>query len=109
MAICFLIIDWSYKNDLFYYNIFDTPVEILKSHRVGLKHGEFEQEPNNHMPIRTFLKTFSIAQDYARYHSLFDIGHGHSLSPVAILLYLPNHKRRRIHHLGKKRYCLSFN
>ena len=42
LAICFLIIDWSYKNDLFYYNIFDTPVEILKSHRVGLKHGEFE-------------------------------------------------------------------
>lgn len=42
LAICFLIIDWSYKNDLFYYKIFDTPVEILKSHRVGLKHGEFE-------------------------------------------------------------------
>lgn len=42
LAICFLIIDWSYKNDLFYYNIFDTPVEILKSHRVGLKQTEFE-------------------------------------------------------------------
>ena len=42
LAICFLIIDWSYKNDLFYYHIFDTPVEILKSHRIGLKHDEFQ-------------------------------------------------------------------
>ena len=30
LAICSLIIDWAYKNDLFYYNIFTTPIEILK-------------------------------------------------------------------------------
>ena len=31
LAICSLIIDWAYKNDLFFYNIFNTPVEFLKS------------------------------------------------------------------------------
>lgn len=42
MAICSLIIYWSYKNDLFYYQIFNTPIEILKSHRIGMKQQEFQ-------------------------------------------------------------------
>lgn len=42
LAICSLIIDWAYKNDLFYYNIFNTPIEILKSNRIGMKQNEFE-------------------------------------------------------------------
>lgn len=42
LAICSLIIDWAYKNDLFYYNIFNTPIEILKSDRLGMKQNEFE-------------------------------------------------------------------
>ena len=42
LAICFLIIDWAYKNDLFHYGIFNTPVEILPSERIGMKHEEFE-------------------------------------------------------------------
>lgn len=42
LAICALIIDWAYKNDLFYYNIFNTPIEILKSDRIGMKPNEFE-------------------------------------------------------------------
>lgn len=42
LAICSLIIDWAYKNDLFYYNIFDTPIEILKSGRIGMKCDEFK-------------------------------------------------------------------
>lgn len=41
LAICSLIIDWAYKNDLFYYDIFNTPVEILKSNRIGMKQNEF--------------------------------------------------------------------
>ncbi|MDF2844509.1 MAG: hypothetical protein K0R00_2935 [Herbinix sp.] len=41
LAICSMIIDWAYKNDLFHYNIFNTPVEILKSERVGMKQKEF--------------------------------------------------------------------
>ena len=36
LAICGLIIDWAYKNDLFRYNIFNTPVEFLKSGRIGM-------------------------------------------------------------------------
>ncbi|QTH40277.1 hypothetical protein J4772_22090 [Cohnella sp. LGH] len=43
LAICSLIIDWAYKNDLFYYNIFNTPVEILKSDRVGMRQDEFNK------------------------------------------------------------------
>lgn len=42
LAICTLIIDWAYKNDLFYYNIFNTPIEMLKSDRIGMKANEFE-------------------------------------------------------------------
>lgn len=41
LAICSLIIEWAYKNDLFHYNIFNTPVEILKSDRIGMKQDEF--------------------------------------------------------------------
>ncbi len=41
LAICSLIIEWAYKNDLFHYNIFNTPVEILKSDRIGMKQNEF--------------------------------------------------------------------
>lgn len=41
LAICSTIIDWAYKNDLFFYHIFDTPIEILKSDRIGMKHQEF--------------------------------------------------------------------
>lgn len=42
LAICSMIIDWAYKNDLFFYHIFDTPVEILQSDRIGMKHHEFD-------------------------------------------------------------------
>ncbi len=42
IAICSLIIEWSYKNDLFYYQIFNTPIEILKSHRIGMRQQEFQ-------------------------------------------------------------------
>lgn len=41
LAICSLIILWAYKGDLFYYNIFNTPIEILQSDRVGMKQNEF--------------------------------------------------------------------
>ncbi len=40
LAICSLIIDWAYKNDLFVYHIFDTPVSFLKSGRIGMPRGE---------------------------------------------------------------------
>lgn len=40
LAICSLIIDWGYKNDLFVYNIFNTPVEFLKSGRIGMSREE---------------------------------------------------------------------
>lgn len=42
LAICSMIVDWAYKNDLFFYRIFDTPVEILQSNRIGMKHQEFD-------------------------------------------------------------------
>lgn len=37
LAICSMIVDWAYKNDLFFYNIFNTPIEFLKSGRIGMK------------------------------------------------------------------------
>lgn len=41
LAICSLIIEWAYRNDLFHYNIFNTPVEILRSGRIGMRQDEF--------------------------------------------------------------------
>mgnify|MGYP003289605463 CR=1 FL=1 len=46
LAICSSIIDWAYKNDLFFYEIFNTPVEILKSKRIGMKQQEFNNMYN---------------------------------------------------------------
>ena len=43
LAICSMIIEWAYKGDLFYYNIFNTPIEFLKSKRIGMKRDEFEE------------------------------------------------------------------
>lgn len=43
LAICSQIIDWAYKNDLFRYNIFNTPIEVLKSDRIGMKQAEFNK------------------------------------------------------------------
>lgn len=38
LAICSLIIEWAYNNDLFRFKIFNsTPIEILKSNRIGIK------------------------------------------------------------------------
>ena len=43
LAICSLIIDWAYKNDLFYYHIINTPVQFLKSGRIGMSRSEIDQ------------------------------------------------------------------
>ena len=40
IAICSLVIEWAYKNDLFRYNIFNTPVEFLQSGRIGMRRSE---------------------------------------------------------------------
>lgn len=44
LAICSLIVDWAYKNDLFFYNIFNSPVYFLKSGRIGM-----EREENDYL------------------------------------------------------------
>lgn len=42
LAICRLIIDWAYRNDLFRYNIFNSPVQFLPSGRIGMPRDEGE-------------------------------------------------------------------
>ena len=48
LALCSLIINWAYRNDLFKYNVFNTPVEFLKSNRIGMSktEGEYLTELN---------------------------------------------------------------
>lgn len=90
LAICFLIIDWAYKNDLFYYNIFNTPIEILKSHRIGMKHTEFENMFNINEAIRkeqltassnpTKIHTLNSRKDFLEeINSAFTVEFGYSL------------------------------
>ena len=56
LAICFLIIEWAYNNDLFRYKIFNTPIEILKSDRIGIKKEEYNTMGSNmlHAKIKEF-------------------------------------------------------
>lgn len=69
LAICSLIVDWAYKNDLFRYHIFNTPVEFLKSGRIGMK--------------RTEEKLLFNVNSSARSHHL------KSLSDPSIMTYSP--------------------
>lgn len=41
LSICLAIIEYAYNGDLFKYDIFHTPVEILPSGRIGMNHVEF--------------------------------------------------------------------
>lgn len=41
LSICSAIIEYAYYGDLFKYDIFHTPVEILQSGRIGMNHVEF--------------------------------------------------------------------
>lgn len=52
LAICSLIIEWAYNNDLFRYKIFNTPIEILKSDRIGIKKDEFNIMGNSMLNAR---------------------------------------------------------
>lgn len=73
LAICSLIIEWAYKNDLFHYNIFNTPVEILKSDRIGMKQNEFytmyqygdryRREQLYYSSSSDFRKKYAISQE----------------------------------------------
>ena len=73
LAICSLIIDWAYKNDLFHYNIFNTPVEILKSNRIGMGRNEFNtmyqygdkyrREQLYYFSSSDFRKKYTISQE----------------------------------------------
>ncbi len=42
LAICHLIVEWGYRNDSFVYNIVNSPIEFLKSGRIGMSHVEDE-------------------------------------------------------------------
>ena len=47
LAICSLIIEWAYNNDLFRFKMFSTPIEILKSNRIGIKKAEYDDMVKN--------------------------------------------------------------
>lgn len=63
LAICALIIEWAYKGDLFKFNIYNTPIEILKSDRIGMKKEEF---------VNTNLKTQESRAKMLEYGSLYE-------------------------------------
>lgn len=53
LAMCSLIVDWAYKNDLFFYNIYNTPVEFLKSGRIGMVRTEGDYLAQINIAART--------------------------------------------------------
>lgn len=60
LAICSLIVDWAYKNDLFIYNIFNTPIYFLKSDRIGMDRVEHDNLLRINLAARNrYLKNVS--------------------------------------------------
>lgn len=37
------LIEWAYRNDLYHYNMMNTPMELLHSNRIGINHDELEK------------------------------------------------------------------
>lgn len=71
LAICGLIIDWAYNNDLFRYNILNSPIHFLPSGRIGMPHEEVEY--------------------LTKIHSVARSNRLESLSDPSIPVYLPSH------------------
>ncbi len=46
LAICHLIVEWGYRNDSFVHNIVNTPIEFLKSGRIGMPREDDEYLAN---------------------------------------------------------------
>ena len=70
IAICSMIIDWAYKGDLFYYSIVNTPVEFLKSKRIGMHHDEFVDMFQYNEAFRrkqlSYDSSYPLRKDYPR-------------------------------------------
>ena len=64
LSICSLIIEWAYKNDLFYYKIFNTPISILKSDRVGMKQEEFTKLETINIKVREEQLNYNSSSDF---------------------------------------------
>lgn len=98
LAICSFIIEWAYANDLFHYNIFNTPVEILKSDRIGMKKDEFNtiyqygnkyrREQLYYNSSRDFRKKYTINQeDYSdSLNAAFQAEYGYSFAQFCELI-----------------------
>lgn len=52
MAKSSLLIEWAYRSDLFNYKMMDTPLEMLKSNRLGFNHNEYYSINNSFVTLR---------------------------------------------------------
>lgn len=68
ITICSMIIDWAYKGDMFSYGIINTPVEFLKSKRIGMKKDEladiFRYENNHRRIMMNYNSPLEIRKEY---------------------------------------------
>ena len=72
LAICSLLIDWAYKNDLYKFHIIDSPITILKSGRIGMSHNE--EITLNNINISTNIRRLEVMSDpNAQRYSPFSI------------------------------------
>lgn len=91
LAICSLIIDWAYKNDLFRYNISNSPIEFLKSGRIGMSREEIDYlskintsarikylESNSNPDISTYFPANLVDDFLAEIDSAFSDEYGFS-------------------------------
>lgn len=98
LAICSLIIDWAYKNDLFHYDIFNTPIEILKSQRIGMKQNEFAQmtllneeyrrENLHYLSSKDFRPIYNVSYKsyFDRINKAFETEHGYSFIQMQLVV-----------------------
>lgn len=87
LAICSSIIDWAYKNDLFYYNVFNTPVEILRSNRIGMRQNEFINMYQYGDKYRRRQLFYSSSSDFRKKHSINKTDYSDELNEAFISDY----------------------
>lgn len=98
IAICSLIIEWAYRNDLFHYNVINTPIEFLQSKRIGMKQDEFQKmkeiNERNRQRQLEWSSTIELRESYDIPHALyveeidqaFDDEFGYSLGQLQVFI-----------------------
>jgi len=100
LAICSLIIDWAYRNDMYNYHMIQTPMEFLPSGRLGSKRKELDQLNeinaiarnrqllrNSHPIIDCFTKSHLIPDFIVQLNAAFSAEFGYTFDQFSSFVF----------------------